>query len=456
MRVLVPVILAALTVWSCGGGNPAPPGRSPNQPLPATQMLGWSQVAESRATLQNYDFVLFVDGARVPMTGATCTGNAPGFDCSGPFPDLLPGRHVLEVSTIDRVAGRESARSEQLVVGQSAGRAEDARSFTASTAAESQPALACAAGSSACYSVSLVKSNIGPAERLVALPDDRVLAVYGGGVVRILPDGVAERVDVGRYGAPVEVFDVAVDPEFQSNRFVFVAFGQPTVNRAAVNVARMRELGGRLGEPATIAADLPTAAQSRPVISVGPDAHVYLAISTGSETSTESSYDGLILRLTRDGAAAGYAPTGSTVLSAGSSRPSAFTWIDSTHLVQASNGLDGSGQLASVPLQPTGVWPPKMVPLLVLDGQSVKGGLRSIGTPSLTQRRPASMFLLEANPPSLYQARLNPAATEIVAMTPISLAMTPLAFTVLGSGDVMVAGRTANSANVDLVRLHAR
>jgi len=163
-------ILIAVATASCSSDTPPPSSGGSPGPNPSGQRLSWSQVAGSLAIVQNYDFILFVDGVRSTLPGTSCTGIAPAFDCLAPLPVFAPGRHVLELAALDRTSGLEGARSEQLIANTTATSttifgttrppitsAAGEVPATSADAASAVPDVACARLVSTCFAISTIK-----------------------------------------------------------------------------------------------------------------------------------------------------------------------------------------------------------------------------------------------------------------------------------------------------------
>jgi hypothetical protein len=423
--------------------------------------LAWSQAAPSQAALNGYGFILFVDGSRMPLSGVSCSAAATDYDCSAPLPSLPAGAHVLQMAAVDNTAGVESQRSESIMFNASAP-APRTVTFSADVieprAPIQGPWLTCFSGdSSTCFTISPVATDLPEVERIATLPDNRVLAVFAGGVVQVLPGGEPQRVDVNR-GQAVNIAAVAIDPEFISNRFVYLATVAPSADgRNAVNIVRMRELAGSLGDAATIAVDLP-AAQGRPAMSIGPDRRIYLALpSAGGQRSHGGPYDGLVLRLTRNGSAAGYERMHSPVLAVGSDRPSSFAWLDGEHLLLASGGVAAAGLVA---LSVDGGWPAHMTQLSPGGSDGLAFGVQEIAAvpPAADDPLESRLFVLGLDPAALYLARFTAGPrTDVRSVNPIPLGTwTPLALAVDAGGDAIVAARKTGETRVSLLRVHAR
>lgn len=97
---------------------PTPPTTPPTTPTPdppgttrvtANDVLGWSQPALNTADLARFQYVVYIDGTRTALAGATCnTSAAPpaGFECTAPMPPLSNGQHTLEVASFVTEGGR--------------------------------------------------------------------------------------------------------------------------------------------------------------------------------------------------------------------------------------------------------------------------------------------------------------------------------------------------------------
>jgi hypothetical protein len=460
-------ILIAVAAASCSSNTTPPPSGGSPGPSPSGQRLFWSQVASSQAILQNYDFMLFVDGVRSALTGSSCMGIAPAFDCLAPLPVLSPGRHVLELSALDRTTGLESTRSEQLIVNTTATASTifgttrppvtSAATDAAAASVSAVPATACAQQVSTCFSISTVSEDFGDVRRLVALPDSRLLVLRSGAVAQVLPGGEPDRLAIDSRRAQGEVADLAVDPDFLANHYVYAAVVVAADGgRAATSIVRFRELDGRFGEPATIAADLPSAAQGLPAISTGPDRRIYLALPSTDDRRAAGPYDGTVLRLTRDGAAAGYERARSPILAAGSSRPASLAWIDAAHLLLAS-GASAASQLSAVPWQAPDTFAPASLSVLGVQRTPLTGGITQVAAlpGKIADSGESKVVLLGTAPPALYVARMTTgAAPAVIAIDYVSLGgLAPMTFALEPTGDLLIAARQFAGSPVRLLRL---
>jgi len=419
--------------------------------------------------LDSYRFILWIDGTRTALSGATCVPAASDYDCSALLPQLTAGTHMLELSTVDQAIGEESARSEPLTYQQSSGgrRIDLAGVVARGPAAVSQDDggsgsswFTCASRNSTCFEVSQIADNVGAVERMAALPDGRLVVVYADGVIRILPNGRPERLQLDRYAATPDIADIAVDPGFPTNRFVYLAaVASAASGRAAVSITRLREVGDTLGEAAVIAADLPASNLGRPALSIGPDRLLYVAVPSGDGTpSANGPYDGLVLRLTPDGAAAGSERTASPVFARGTARPTSFAWTGSSYLLLASSELPGTSTLGAIPdVLRAAEWPSPIAPVQSPGIELLSAGIKRLATaPRADGSQRTTLFLLGTNPPALYEAEVDTGTSvQLLSISPIPLgSLVPMTFALAaGNGDPLVVARDADG-RVRLLRLH--
>jgi len=440
-----------------GGTSPAPQG----------PRLAWFQAGPSPAAVRAYNFILFIDGARTPFTGATCsTTPAPtGFECLAPFPTLSAGRRVLEISAADPLTGTESARSAPLTVEVgSDGRpraslAEEPGSGPVFVATPvPPPSTVCTAGTPAdCFTVSVVAGDMAPVRRLLALADGRLLVLQEDGAVTMLPSGTSERPEFVA-GAGAAAVDVAADPDFPVNRFLYFATAVRTPDgRRSVSVVRVRELADRLGEPATLVADLPAAPAGNPAIAIGPDRRIYLAMPGAADD--RSGYGGQLLRFTADGKAAGHARTGSPIMAQGRAQPTRLAWdAAAARLLMASVESDRAPVLFVVPAEAgSGAWP--AAPVAV--GRTLTSLLNArltdmAAAPGVGAAAGGRMFAMTGGDPGVLLLATVTAATppDVASVRAVTLGLlTPTAVAFAATGDLMVAASRESDPGAVLLRL---
>jgi hypothetical protein len=399
--------------------------------------------------------------------GATCaTSPAPtDFECVAPFPALSSGRRVLEISAADPLTGLESERSGPLTVEvDNDGRprvslTEDPASGPLYVAAPvPPPSTACTVGTPIeCFAVSVVASDIAPVRRLLPLFDGRLLVLQQNGAVTMLPSGTSERPEFAARPGTSAV-DVAAHPDFHVNRFLYFAItARAPDGRRSASVVRVRELADRLGEPATLIADLPAAPAGDPAISIGPDRRIYLAMPGAADDG--SGYGGYLLRFTPDGRAAGDARTGSPILARGRSQPTRLAWDAASRLLILSGEPNPVPALSMVQAEAGSVgWPAAPIAvggtLTSLPNARLRdvAAAPGVGTPADL----GTLAMTGGEPGVLLLATVTAAAPpEVASVRAVRLgSLTPAAVGYASNGDLIVAAsRDSDSSAALLLRL---
>jgi glucose/arabinose dehydrogenase len=185
------------------------------------------------------------------------------------------------------------------------------------------------------FRVDVVAGNLQIPWSLAFAPDGRLFVTERPGRVRIFAAGsstseVALTLDDVFAQGEAGVLGITVDPEFASNRFVYVYYTARVGASAANRVVRYREAGGRLGEPVVVIDNIPAnQIHDGGRLRFGPDGLLY--ITTGDAATTSLAQDiastaGKILRLTRDGTTPRDNPFSSPVYSYGHRNPQGLDW----------------------------------------------------------------------------------------------------------------------------------
>ncbi len=171
---------------------------------------------------------------------------------------------------------------------------------------------------------------------LVFTSDTRMLVTERSGRLRVVENGVLhsgalfvfpEVSNEGEEG----LMGLALDPEYMSNRFIYVSLAYQKGSDLVVKVVRLRDQGSRASDPETLIDDIPAAefhAGSR--IKFGPDRMLY--ITTGDATDKNIAQDlnslgGKILRIRSDGSIPeDNSWPGSPVWSFGHRNPQGIAW----------------------------------------------------------------------------------------------------------------------------------
>jgi glucose/arabinose dehydrogenase len=294
-----------------------------------------------------------------------------------------------------------------------------------------------------CFTVSVIVSEIAPVRRLLPLVDGRLLVLLEDGAITVLPSGTSERPEFATRGdaASVDVADVAADPDFQVNRFLYFATtSRGRDGRRRVSVVRARERADRVGESATIVADLPAAEDGDPVISIGPDRRLYLAMPGRADGRT--GYSGHVLRFTREGGAAGNSRMGSPILAQGRGQPTRLAWDAGSRLLIASADSGPVPGLAVVPVEDGSVpWPAPPISVSDAATRPPNARLSDIAAAPAASNTETTLALIEDDPGVLFIATLTLAnPLHIGSKSAITLpSLTPTAVAFASNGDLIVA-----------------
>jgi glucose/arabinose dehydrogenase len=181
------------------------------------------------------------------------------------------------------------------------------------------------------------------------LPDGSALITERPGRVRLLTKGMklkdepvaqVEVAEVGEGG----LMGLAVDPDFERNRFVYLYRTTPSGNE----VVRYRFAGGRLRQDAVIADGIEAAAiHDGGRIHFGPDGRLYFSTGDAADQSLPqdaSSLNGKILRMgPRDFRGDGGRPE---VFTTGHRNPQGFDWLpDDDRFVSSEHGPEGDDEV---------------------------------------------------------------------------------------------------------------
>jgi glucose/arabinose dehydrogenase len=147
---------------------------------------------------------------------------------------------------------------------------------------------------------------------LAFLPDGRMLVTERTGNLRIVRDGVLdpepvpgvpESVYRGQSGLPGAVhglMDIALHPEFETNRWIYFTYTKPLAEGTTIALARGRWDGSRLVDTADLFVSDLGGGASR--IAFGHDGTLFMTVG-GAGSQNPGSHGGKVLRLRDDGSA---------------------------------------------------------------------------------------------------------------------------------------------------------
>jgi glucose/arabinose dehydrogenase len=338
---LLAVPAACLALAAC---DETPPTPSPDTPdgverIGGGERIGWDQQAFDATELGAFGYAVYVDGARVVLADASCSGATAtaGFACSAGLPALLPGVHTLELTAFIVSAGGvlESERSAPLTVEVAPG----AALTQSSGEADWQIGTPVVTEDGQRLRLDLVATGLEDPVDLALGPDRRVFVAERAGRVRIIDGGrlLTEPALVPDRAVGEGVLALALDPRFGQSGLVFaVQTVDPGVGGPTFRIARFREVDGRFGER-TILLEGIAAPSTSPAASLrfGPDGRLYAAFDDLGDArlgADAASFNGKVLRLDVDGTTPDDRAAITPIFASGFRSPRGFDWrpVDGT------------------------------------------------------------------------------------------------------------------------------
>lgn len=208
------------------------------------------------------------------------------------------------------------------------------------------------------FRVEVVGTNLQIPWSLAFAPDGRLFVTERPGRVRIFnlatsSSELALTLDDTFTQGEAGALGVALDPEFSSNRFVYVYYTAQVAGGAANRVVRYREVANRLGERVVLLDGIPAnAIHDGGRVRFGPDGLLY--VTTGDAANASLAQDvasiaGKILRLNRDGTTPRDNPFSSPIYSYGHRNPQGIDWHPVTGRPFASeHGNSGNDEVNAI------------------------------------------------------------------------------------------------------------
>lgn len=374
---------AAVAAAACGGSSrppsPGTPGGGGGETITGRERIGWTQPALDAEQLATFRYAAYVDGARRVLEGATCPASGGTFECSAPLPSMTPGPHTIELVSFLVLENTilESERSAPLLVTVSAVSAPAAISADAThTTSEGYR-----------FRSTVIGKGLEDPTDLAVSPDGRVFVAERAGRVRILGAEVRATPALELADATVSaesgLTSLALDPEFESNGFVFLAYASETRDAVALKIARFRETNGVLAQGGLVVRERTDSAEHL-TIRFGSDGKLYAGVAAGDDHRAAqdlSSPLGKILRLNADGTSPRDNPRASLTFTSGHRDPRALTWQPATGVMwEIDRDRDRGDELNRVIPGGDYGWPANMpgdrgvVPALILPtGTDVSG-----------------------------------------------------------------------------------
>jgi hypothetical protein len=314
--------LLGIMTAACGSDSPERSAGPGVITVNGSERLAWTQAGD----VAGLRFLAYVNDRAVDLASAACDGATPEATCSSPLPPLNNGVHSIALAAVDKLSGIESERSAVVVVQKVAGGTSSATAGSIASTSAGLTAARYAPGARLAslhletgvstsdglvYETDTIAAGVkGPAQ-LAWAPDGRLFVAEADGRVSVIRPGErgasarerGDRDDGG--GEPVHLaldaralldpppagpMGIAFHPGFAQNHYVYVSFlAQDSRERAALRVIRLRDVGGMLGEAATIfeAPLAVDAVNGGPRLAFGPDGLLYVALPPGAQFDRE-------------------------------------------------------------------------------------------------------------------------------------------------------------------------
>lgn len=364
------LVFACLTIAACGGKDPTPaptptPTPTPTPPAPdpgdpagtvrvsGGERLGWSQQAANATEVARIQYALYIDNARVGLSGATCGGasGSDGFDCSAPLPMLTAGAHTLELAAFfpNPQGVVESGRSAPLRV--------IMNGLTGPIPSSTSTQVTTAEGVK--LTLDRITDGLYVPSDIAFGADGAIFVAERGGTVRtirqgaLLPDPALDL--SGEVRLPQGgLLAIALDPKFDETGFMYAlyAVGAPRGGLEFM-LARFRSVEDTFGERAILLdriAASPSGASG--ALRVGPDGKLYVALDNAADSRRAGSfatYNGKVLRLNADATTPDDQPGSTPIYSLDHPQPKALDWQPVSGELWVVDGVEPSaGRLSAV------------------------------------------------------------------------------------------------------------
>jgi len=321
--------VAALLLVACGGSSnppsPGNPGGGGGETITGRERIGWTQQAIDAEQLATFKYAAYVDGVRRVLDGAACPGAASPFDCSAQLPPMGAGQHTIELVSFTELEDTilESERSAPLRVTVSA--------LTSSAVIADTTATLTSAGGHR-FQATVIARDLDDPTDLAVSPEGRVFVTERSGRVQIVErDGrshLALELDDAALSPDSGLTSIALDPKFDSNGYVYLAYGSDSRVSSATKIARFRERNGVLAQGALVFRER---TDTPPLVTLrfGGDGKLYAGVGAGSDprdAQNLSSPSGKILRLNADGTSPRDNPRASVTFTSGHREPRGLAW----------------------------------------------------------------------------------------------------------------------------------
>jgi aldose sugar dehydrogenase len=350
------VVLAALVACSKSPEQPQTP--QTGERITGSEKIGWTQSATDSATLSEFSYAIYVDGARSQLANPSCgdTPSSAGFDCSAPLPRMSSGSHTLEIAAYvvdDTGTILESSKSTPLQVIVSTSLSAARRGAPTQPLPDTSTAMT---ADGVRLRIDVVSRSLDMPTDVAATPDGRLFVAERSGRIHVIRDGEGETPAAAppfdRDPAGGELLALAIDPRFDSTHFVYAISVEPGRSGPTFVLSRLRESHDTFGDRAVLVDDVPASGTPAASLRFGPDGKLYAALDDGGVPAVAgdlAAFNGKILRLNSDGSTPDDQAGGTPVYSYEYRSPRGFDWQPNSGTLWISDGApDGAARLRAV------------------------------------------------------------------------------------------------------------
>ncbi|HMT01365.1 MAG TPA: PQQ-dependent sugar dehydrogenase [Candidatus Absconditabacterales bacterium] len=198
------------------------------------------------------------------------------------------------------------------------------------------------------FQISVVVENLFVPWSMVFTSNERIIVTQRNGEIVVINSGVVQSGVYKKFadvsvGGEQGLMGLALDPDYQNNKFFYVSYAYLDKKNIALKVVRLKDFGSFAGEEKTIVDFLPAAQfHAGSKIKFGPDGKLYITLGDAIDKELAQNteiYNGKILRINNDGSIPVDNPfSGSAIWSLGHRNPQGIDRDSQGNLYSAEHG----------------------------------------------------------------------------------------------------------------------